>query len=84
MYVYLMGLLSQQAFLFAFIADTVATTQGDGTVPASSMHLEDNNQVKAVTVIDNIEHRASYGRELSRLATLYGICRIVDTHGSTV
>lgn len=56
---------------------------GDGTVPASSMHLDNSNKVKAVTIIDHIEHGASYNHELSRLATLYGICRIVKKHGST-
>lgn len=55
---------------------------GDGTVPASSMHLESNDQVKAVTVIDNIKHGASYNDELSRLSTLYSICKIVKSHGA--
>lgn len=52
---------------------------GDGTVPSSSMHTSYlREKVKKVMVIDNIEHSASYNDECSQLATLYGICNIIN------
>lgn len=52
---------------------------GDGTVPSSSMHLDRKNGIRSITIIDSMDHGSSYNHILSRLVTVYGICKMVNS-----
>ena len=54
--------------------------KGDGTVPVSSMHLDEHSNVKAFTVIQDIGHASEYNYKNSRVVALYGICKIVNSY----
>lgn len=70
--VYIGGRIEGQATLRQY------NDAGDGTVPSSSMWLKGSGKVNSIIEIDNIEHGSSYNHEVSRLATLYGVCKIVE------